>query len=186
LDFWTRCGGAGSLFLSCLPGKTKITPCAWWNRQAQGIPICVRTLARTSHVDKKVIGPIVRLYWNQQGSEQERLEAVCAELEAEGLPVTMARLCSRAHVGSRAAAAFLKHYRPVVRPNPRSASKDKPARPAKASPQDRLQAAYKRLAAQGEKITKARLRQEARVGTNAAGAFLRAQCTGDVNTTPLE
>jgi hypothetical protein len=39
---------------------------------AQGIPICVRALARTSHVDKKVIGPFVRLYWDQQGSAQVR------------------------------------------------------------------------------------------------------------------
>jgi hypothetical protein len=29
---------------------------------AQGIPICMHTLARASHVDKKVIGPFVRLY----------------------------------------------------------------------------------------------------------------------------
>jgi len=146
----------------------------------------VRTLARTSHVDKKVIAPFVRLYWDQQGSEQERLEAACAELEAEGVPVTMARLCSRAHIGSRAAAAFLKHYHPAVRPKPRPASKVKPARPAKASPQERLQAAYTRLVARGEKITKARLRKEARVGTDAAGAFLRAQRTGDATTTPQE
>lgn len=149
--------------------------------EAEGLPICVRTLARTSHVDKQVIGPFVRLYWEQQGSEQERLEAACAELEAEGLSVTMARLCSRAHVGSRAAAAFLKTYHPVVRPKPRPASKVKSA---KASPQQRLQAAYTRLLAQGEKITKAHLRREARVSTDAAGAFLRAQRTADATTAP--
>ena len=142
---------------------------------AQGVPINVRTLARASHVDKKVIGPFVRLYWDQRGSEQERLEAACAELEAEGIPVTMARLCSRAHVGSRAAAAFLKHYHPVVRPKSHPASKVKPARPAKATPQERLQAAYTRLVAQGEQVTRARLRQEARVSTDAARAFLHAQ-----------
>jgi len=148
---------------------------------AQGIPICVRTLARTSHVDKKVIGPFVRLYWDQQGSEQERLETACAELEAEGTPVTMARLCSRAHVGSRAAAAFLKDYHPVARPKPRSAAKAKPAHPAKASPQERLSEAYTHLLAQGEQVTRARLQQEARVSTDAAGAFLRAQRAGDAN-----
>jgi RNA polymerase sigma factor (sigma-70 family) len=123
---------------------------------AQGIPICVRILARTSHVDKKIIQPFVRLYWDQQGSEQERLEAACAELEAEGVPVTMARLCSRAHVGSRAAAAFLKNYHPVVRPKPSPASKVKPARPAKASPQERLSEAYTRLVAQGALATRGR------------------------------
>jgi len=148
---------------------------------AQGVPINVRSLARTSHVDKKVIGPFVRLYWDQQGSEQERLEAACAALEAEGLPVTMARLCSRAHVGSKAAAAFLKHYHPTVRPKPRAAARAKPTRPAKATPQERLQAAYTRLLARGEKMTRARLRQEARVGTDAAGAFLRALRAGKAN-----
>ncbi len=142
---------------------------------AQGIPICVRTLARTSHVDKKVIGPFVRLYWDQRGSEQERLEVACAELEAEGTPVTMARLCSRAHVGSRAAAAFLKNYHPVVRPKSRPASKVKPACHAKATPQERLSEAYTGLVAQGEQVTRARLRQEARVSTDAARAFLHAQ-----------
>jgi len=147
--------------------------------RAQGIPICVRTLARTSHVDKKVIGPFVRLYWDQQGSEQERLEAACAELEAEGTPVTMARLCSRAHVGSRAAAVFLKHYHPVARPKPCPAAKTKPACPAKASSQERLSEAYTHLIVQGEPVTRARLRQKARVSTDAAGAFLRAQRAGD-------
>jgi len=120
----------------------------------------------------------VRLYWDQQGGEQERLEAACAELEAEGTPVTMARLCSRAHVGSRAAATFLKHYHPTVRPKPRPTSKVKPARPAKASPQERLSEAYTRLMAHGEQVTRARLRQEARVSTDAAGAFLREKRAG--------
>ena len=118
---------------------------------------CARSLARTSHVDKKVIGPFVRLYWDRQGSEQERLEAACAELEAEGLPVTMVRLCSRAHVGSKAAAAFLRNYHPVVRPKSRSAAK--PARSAKASPQERLSEAYTRLVARGEQVTRVHLRQ---------------------------
>jgi RNA polymerase sigma factor (sigma-70 family) len=148
---------------------------------AQGVPICVRTLARTSHVDKKVIGPFVRLYWDQQGSEQERLEVACAELEAEGVPVTMARLCSRAHVGSRAAAAFLKNYHPAVRPKQRPVAKAKSARPAKASPQERLQTAYTRLVAQGEQVTRARLQREAGVSTDAAGAFLRAQRAGEAD-----
>lgn len=146
----------------------------------------MRALARLAHVDKKVIGPFVRLYWDRQGNEQERLEAACAALEAEGISVTMAHLCSRGHVGSRAAAAFLKNYHPAVRPRPRSASKDKPTRPAKASPQERLQAAYTRLVVQGEKITKARLRREARVGTDAAGAFLQAQRTRETTPTPQE
>ncbi len=145
---------------------------------AQGISVSVRALAALAHVDKKVIGPFVRLYWDQQGGEQERLEAACAELEAEGTPVTMARLCSRAHVGSRAAATFLKHYHPTVRPKPRPTSKVKPARPAKASPQERLSEAYTRLMAHGEQVTRARLRQEARVSTDAAGAFLREKRAG--------
>ncbi len=145
----------------------------------QGIPISVRALAHLAHVDKAVIQPFVRQYWEQQGSEQERLTTACAELEAEGIPVTMARLCSRAHVGSRAAAAFLKDYHPAVRPKQRSSVK--PARPAKASPQARLSEAYTHLAAQGEQITRARLRQEAGVSTDAAGAFLRAQRAGDAD-----
>jgi RNA polymerase sigma factor (sigma-70 family) len=153
---------------------------------AKGIPICVRTLASLAHVDKKVIGPFVRLYWDQQGSEQECLEAACAELEAEGTPVTMARLCSRAHVGSKAAAAFLKHYHPGVRPKPRSASKVKPAHPAKSSPQERLTEAYTRLVVQGEQVSRARLRQEAKVSTDAAGAFLRMQRARDTTPTPRE
>ncbi len=152
--------------------------------ERQGLAISVKALARQSHVDKAVIQPFVRDYWNQHGSEQERLEAACAALEAEGLPVTMAQLCGRAHVGSKAAAAFLKNYHPAIRPRP--ASKDKPARPAKASPQERLQAAYTRLLAQGEKMTKARLRKEARVSTNAAGSFLRARRSAEAPTTPQE
>src|SRR5712692_854481 len=116
---------------------------------AQGEAISVRTLARLTHVDKAVIGPFLRLYWEQQGAEQERLEAACAALEAEDLPVTLAGLCNRAHVGSQAAAAFLREYhpskpkpkRPVVKPAPRD---------AKASPQERLSAAFSQLAAQGE------------------------------------
>lgn len=116
--------------------------------------------------------PGKRLYWDQQGSEQERLEAACAALEAEGILVTMACLCSRAHVGSRAAAAFLKNYHPAVMPKPRSAANAKPVRPAKASPQERLNEAYTRLVAQGEQITRARLRQEAGVSTDAARTFL--------------
>lgn len=143
--------------------------CAELERQSRSIT--VKVLARQSHVDRAVVQPFVRDYWNQHGSEQERLEAACAALEAEGLPVTMANLCSRAHVGSQAAAAFLKDYHPVVRPRP--ASKEKPARPAKASPQERLTEAYARLLARGEKVTKARLRAEARVSTDTAGAFLR-------------
>ena len=139
--------------------------------ERQGRSITVKVLARQSHVDRAVVRPFVRDYWNQHGSEQERLEAACAALEAEGLPVTMANLCSRAHVGSQAAAAFLKDYHPVVRPRP--ASKEKPARPAKASPQERLTEANARLLARGEKVTKARLRKEARVSTDTAGAFLR-------------
>lgn len=154
--------------------------------ERQGLAINVKALARQSHVDKAAVRPFVRDYWNQHGSEQERLEAACAALEAEGLSVTMAHLCSRAHVGSRAAAAFLKNYHPVARPKPRPASKGKLARPAQATPQERLQAAYTRLAARGEKITRARLRQEARVSTDAAGAFLRAQRTGDATTTPRD
>jgi RNA polymerase sigma factor (sigma-70 family) len=146
---------------------------------AQGIPVCVRSLARTSHVDKKVIGSFVRLYWEQQGSEQDRLEAACAEIEAEGLPVTMARLCSRAHVGSKAAAAFLKDYHPVARPKQHRAVTS--TRPAKTSAQDRLATAFAYLSAQGEKVTKARLRQAAGVGTDAAGAFLRAHRAGDAH-----
>jgi RNA polymerase sigma factor (sigma-70 family) len=154
--------------------------------ERQGISITVKVLARQSHVDKAAVRPFVRDYWNQHGSEQERLEATCAALEAEGLSVTMARLCSRAHVGSRAAAAFLKNYHPVARPKPRPASKDKLARSAKATPQKRLQAAYSRLVARGEKITRARLRQEARVSTDVAGAFLRAKRTGDATTAPQD
>lgn len=46
------------------------------------------------------------------------------------------------------------------------------ARPAKASPQERLSEAYARLVAQGEPVTRARLRQEARVSTDAARTFL--------------
>ena len=118
------------------------------------------------------IYPFRRAYWEEQGSEQERLEAACAELEAEGLAVTMARLCSRAHVGSRAAATFLKNYHPTVRPKQRPSAKAKPARPAKASPQERLQRAYSHLVAQGERVSRARLRQEAGVNTDAARAFL--------------
>ncbi len=150
---------------------------AYTEMVAQGIPINVRTLAQLSHVDKKVIGPFVRLYWDQQGSEQERLTVACAELEAEGIPVTMARLCSRAHVGSRAA-AFLRDYHPAVRPKQRPAAKVKPARPAKASQEERLATAFAHLVARGEKITRVRLRQEAGVSTDAAGAFLREQRTG--------
>lgn len=151
--------------------------------EKQNISISVKALARQSHVDKAAVRPFVRDYWNQHGSEQERLEAACAVLETEGLPVTMANLCSRAHVGSRAAAAFLKNYHPVVRP-PRPTSKARSTRPAKASPQERLQAAYTRLLAHGEKVTKARLRQEARVSTDAAGAFLRARRSAEASTTP--
>jgi len=141
----------------------------------RGIPISVRTLARLAHVDKKVIQPFLRQYWDQQGSEQERLTAACAELEAEGLPVTMARLCSRAHVGSKAAAAFLKDYHPVAMPKQRTAVKVKPAHPAKASPQERLSEAYTHLLAQGESVTRARLRKLAGVSTDAARVFLHAQ-----------
>ena len=147
--------------------------------ERQGLAITVKALARQAHVDKAVIRPFVRDYWNQHGSEQERLEAACAALEAEGLPVTMAHLCSRAHVGSRAAAAFLKDYHPVARPKPRPANKGKLARPAKASPQERLSEAYRRLVAQGEPVSRARLRKEAGVSTDAASAFLRMQRTGD-------
>jgi RNA polymerase primary sigma factor len=149
--------------------------------EAQGAPISVRSLARLAHVDKTVIRPFLQLYWEQQGSEQERLEAACAELEAEGLPFTIAHLCSRAHVGSRAAAAFLKHYHPTVRPKQRPAAKVRPARPAKASPQGRLATAYTRLVARGEQVTRARLRKEARVSTDALGAFLRARRAGEAN-----
>jgi RNA polymerase primary sigma factor len=154
--------------------------------EAQGIPVNVRTLAALAHVDKKVIAPFVRLYWDRQGSEQERLEAACAELEAESTPVTMARLCSRAHVGSRAAAAFLNNYHPVVRPKPRSAVKVKPASPVKASSQERLATAHTRLVAQGEQVTRARLRKAARVGTDAAGEFLRMQSVRDSTPTTQE
>lgn len=149
--------------------------------ERQGLSITVKVLARQSHVDKAAVRPFVRDYWNQHGSEQEHLEAACAALEAEGLPITMAHLCSRAHVGSRAAAAFLKTYHPAIRLRP--ASKTKPVLPVKASPQERLQAAYMRLLAQGEKVTKARLRKEARVSTDAAGVFLRVQRAGDA--TPM-
>lgn len=158
------------------------TACAELERQ--GLSITVKVLARQSHVDRAAVRPFVRDYWNQHGSEQERLEAARAALEAEELPVTMANLCSWAHVGSKAAAAFLKHDHPVVRPRP--ASKEKPARPAKVSPQERLNEAYARLLARGEKVTKARLRKEARVSTDAAGAFLQALCNGDTTTTPQD
>jgi hypothetical protein len=152
--------------------------------ERQGVPISVMALARQSHVDKAFIRSFARDYWNQQGSEQERLKIACAALEAEGLPVTMANLCSRAHVGSRAAAAFLKTYSPAIRLRP--ASKEKPARPAKASPQERLNEAYTRLLARGEKVTKARLRTEARVSTDTAGAFLRARRSAEIPTAPQE
>lgn len=45
---------------------------------AQSIPICVRTLAGTSHVDKKVIGPFVHL-WDQQGACRQ--QSCCQLLE---------------------------------------------------------------------------------------------------------
>ena len=64
--------------------------------------------------------------------------------------------------------------------------KARPARPAKAFPQERLQATYTCLLEQGEQVTKARLRQEARVSTDAAGAFLRAQRTRATTPTPQE
>jgi RNA polymerase sigma factor (sigma-70 family) len=113
---------------------------------------------------------------DRRQEQVQRLEAACAALEAEGLPVTMARLCSRAHVGSKAAAAFLKDYHPVARPKPRRAVK--PARPAKALAQERLATAFAHLSARGEKVTEVRLRQAAGVGTDAAGAFLRAHRAG--------
>jgi RNA polymerase sigma factor (sigma-70 family) len=147
---------------------------------ARGEAISVRALARLAHVDKAVIGPFLHQYWEQQGTEQERLEAACAELEAEGLPVTLACLCSRAHVGSQAAAAFLREYHPRKPKPPRPANKKAP-RAAKASPQERLSSTFAQLAAQGEPITKARLRRLAGVSTDAAGAFLRAQRADSAN-----
>lgn len=138
--------------------------------EAEGTPISVRVLARLAHVDKAVIRPFLRHYWEQQGNEQERLERACAALEAEGLPVTLALLCPRAHVGGQAAAAFLREHPPAVRP--------KPAHPAKVPPQERLRETYTRLVVRGEKITKARLRKEARVSTDTAGVFLRARRAG--------
>ena len=37
--FWTKCGGAGLPFLASMPGKMRISLCAWWNRPGKkGIP----------------------------------------------------------------------------------------------------------------------------------------------------
>ncbi len=141
----------------------------------RGEAISVRTLARTTHVDKAVIGPFLHRYWERQGSEQERLEAACAALEAEDLPVTLAGLCSRAHVGSQAAAAFLWEYHPS---KPKRPAVKQATRAAKASAQQRLSTAFAQLAAQGEPITRARLRRLAGVSTDAARAFLRQQRAG--------
>jgi RNA polymerase primary sigma factor len=99
----------------------------------------------------------------------QRLKVACAELVAR----------SREHVGSKAAAAFLKHYHPVVRPKPSLASKAKPASPAKASPQERLQAAYTRLVAQGEQVTRVRLRQV----TGSARTLPAPSCGRNVQVT---
>ncbi len=145
--------------------------------EAQGTPISVRSLASLSHVDKAVIRPFLHRYWERQGSEQERLEAACAVLEAEGLPVTMAGLCSRAHVGSQAAAAFLREYQPS-KPKQKRPTVKKATRAVKASPQQRLNTAFAQLEAEGEPITRARLRRLARVGTDAARAFLQQQRAG--------
>jgi RNA polymerase sigma factor (sigma-70 family) len=150
--------------------------------EGQGASISVRSLACLTHIDKAVIGPFLRVYWERQGSEQERLTRACAALEAEGVPVTMAGLCSRAHVGSKPAAAFLKNYHPVARPKKKRPVVVKQAtHAAKETPPERLRQAFACLLAQGEQITRARLRQEAGVSTDAAGAFLRAQRVGDAH-----
>ncbi len=149
--------------------------------EGQEASISVRLLARLTHLDKKVIQPFLRLYWERQGTEQERLTRAYAALEAEGVPVTMSGLCSRAHVGSKVAAAFLKDYHPAVKPKKRSVVVKKATHVSKETPQERLRQAFARLLAQGEKITRTRLRQEAGVSTDAARVFLRAQRAGDAN-----
>ncbi len=144
-------------------------------KEAHHFRICRRLASPRSAQEQK----------ERRRGQIQRLAGACVELEAEGTPISLARLCSRAHVGSRAAATFLMHYHPVVRPKPRPASQGKPARPTKASPQERL-SAHTRLVAQGEQVTRTRLRQEAGVSTDAASAFLRARRTGDATQTPQE
>ncbi len=155
---------------------------AWSALEAQGVPISVRSLARLTHVDKQVIEPFLRLYWERQGSEQERVARACSELEAEDVPITLAGLCRRAHVGGMVAAAFLKHYQPRPKPPHPAAIKQVTSKEA---PQERLQQAYAWLLAQGEPISRKRLRQEAGVSTDAARLFLRQQRTSTGNT-PVE
>jgi RNA polymerase sigma factor (sigma-70 family) len=152
--------------------------------EVQETPISVRSLACLTHLDKEVIQPFLRKYWQRLGTEQERLAAACAELEAEDVPVTMSRLCSRAHVGCKVAAAFLKDCRPAIKPKQHPVVKVKPARPAKATSQERMQKAFGHLLAQGEQITRTRLRQEAGVSTDAAGTFLRSQRAADTAAVP--
>jgi DNA-binding CsgD family transcriptional regulator len=155
--------------------------------ETQGVPVSVKTLARLAHVDKEVIRPFVRDYWERQGSEQERLTRACATLEAEGLPVTMASLCSRAHVGGKIAAAFLQNYQPR-QPRPKAQRRSvqvQLARLMKAPPHERLARAFARLQAQGEPITRTLLRQEAGVSTDAARTFLCAQRLSNRSIVPL-
>ncbi|HLQ27920.1 MAG TPA: sigma-70 family RNA polymerase sigma factor [Ktedonobacteraceae bacterium] len=135
--------------------------------EAQGQSVTVHALARLAHVDKAVIQEFLRAQRAHQGSEQERLVAARSQLEAQGQAVTCARLCAGAHVSFKVAATFLRAH----------PCSPKPKRPvvsaSRATSQARLSRAYAELEAQGQPITKTRLRQLAGVGTDIAGAFLR-------------
>ena len=134
--------------------------------RAQGKHIGAKRLAALAHVDDRVAREYVRTYRDeayeqmQHQAEQQRLEEAYASLEAQGMPMTLDRLCQLASVGVKTASVFLQ---------------------AKAgNDRERLAAAYAQL--QGlKKIGRRRLAQAAQVSEHRAELFLRerqAVCAG--------
>ena len=129
--------------------------------QARGERITGNRLAELAHVDNRVARAYAHTHRDPayeallDARDYGRLAAACAELEAQGRPITPQALIHLTHVGVKVIAAFLD------------------ARTGNA--QERLTTAYAQLQAQGhKKIGVRRLSQMAQVTENRAGLFLRA------------
>lgn len=99
--------------------------------------------------------------------QQARLQAAYEHLQAQGQPITRDALCAQAHVDTRAAGIFLAVQ------GAQGLTRRKGDIDWSKSTQERLEAAFAQLVAQGERLSVPRLKAAAHVGASAARAFLR-------------
>ncbi len=125
-------------------------------------------LSKVAQVDGRTA--VAFLHARLGGSPQERIAAAYAQLAAQGEHPTRERIRQLAHVDGKQITTYKQAHEIPLRLTTR--------RPLLGTAQERLDRALAQLEAQGEKVTKTRLEQLARVASKTSGAYLRAYRAG--------